>query len=100
VGVAPGRRDAGHGDQEPPHDRQLGVTAGGLSLRYRLHAVPLFLRPSAARSRRFLAWETGGMPLDPVAVSLSSLGGGEYRGAKIVLPHPPTAGRLRAMMLS
>lgn len=72
---------------------------GGLSLRYRLHAVPLFLRPSAARSRGFLAWEAGGMPLDPVAVSLSSLGGGEYRGARIVLPHPPAADRLRAMNL-
>ncbi|MER6118191.1 alpha/beta fold hydrolase [Streptomyces sp. NPDC001743] len=32
---------------------------------YLLHALPMLLRPSAARTRAFLEWETGRAPLDP-----------------------------------
>jgi pimeloyl-ACP methyl ester carboxylesterase len=36
----------------------------GLRLSYRLHAVPIFFRRSAARMRAFITWETAGMPVD------------------------------------
>jgi len=32
---------------------------------YLLHALPMLLRPNAARTRAFLDWETGGAALDP-----------------------------------
>ncbi|AEN09542.1 MULTISPECIES: alpha/beta hydrolase [unclassified Streptomyces] len=32
---------------------------------YLLHALPMLLRPTARRTRAFLAWETGGAALDP-----------------------------------
>ncbi|MFD7735239.1 alpha/beta fold hydrolase [Kitasatospora phosalacinea] len=32
---------------------------------YLLHAAPMLARPSERRARAFLAWETGGVPLDP-----------------------------------
>lgn len=68
----------------------------GMRLRYRLHAVPLFARPSAQRVREFLAWETGGAPLDPTWLHLTALAGGAVRGSKLVLPRRPHAERLRA----
>ncbi|QRP49703.1 alpha/beta fold hydrolase [Amycolatopsis sp. FDAARGOS 1241] len=37
----------------------------GLSLPYRIRAVPLMLRPSGRRQESFLRWETTGRPLDP-----------------------------------
>jgi pimeloyl-ACP methyl ester carboxylesterase len=66
----------------------------GMSLSYRLHAVPLFARPSAERLRAFLAWETGGAPLDPGWLDLFARAA-EYPRAKIVMPRRPPAGRLR-----
>jgi pimeloyl-ACP methyl ester carboxylesterase len=69
---------------------------GGMSLRYRLHAVPLFARPSAERTRRFLEWEAGGVPPEPLSLALACLSG-EFRGSKIVLPRRPKPGDLQAM---
>ncbi len=69
----------------------------GLNLAYRLHAVPLFMRPSAKRARNLMEWEADGVPLDPQTVTLAGLGGGEFRHAKIVMPHPPRADRLWVM---
>jgi pimeloyl-ACP methyl ester carboxylesterase len=68
----------------------------GLSLSYRLHAVPVVVRPNANRALRLIGWETGQGRLDLTSRTLASLGA-EFRGAKIVIPHPPKAERLRAM---
>ncbi|MFH8938355.1 alpha/beta fold hydrolase [Streptomyces griseosporeus] len=37
----------------------------GYKAAYLLHALPTLLRPAPRRTRAFLAWETGGAPLDP-----------------------------------
>jgi pimeloyl-ACP methyl ester carboxylesterase len=67
----------------------------GLRLSYRLHAVPIFIRPRAERLRAFLTWETAGMPLDPAWMKLMCLGR-EFPSAKIVMPRHPAPDRLRA----
>lgn len=67
----------------------------GMSLTYRLRAVPLLLRPSAERARAFLSWETGGAALDPAWLHLFSLAS-EVRGSPLVLPRRPSAARLGA----
>jgi pimeloyl-ACP methyl ester carboxylesterase len=69
----------------------------GLNLAYRLHAVPLFVRPSAKRARRLIEWEANGIPIDPQTTTVSCLGGGEFCHAKVVMPHPPKADRLWVM---
>jgi hypothetical protein len=45
----------------------VSSSAGVLSLRYRLKAIPQLARPSSQRMRRFLAWETRGQPLGPAS---------------------------------
>ncbi len=69
----------------------------GLSLRYRMHALAVFARPSATRMRRVLEWEAEPALLDPLSVTLASLGGGEFRGSKLVMPRPPSNEGLRAL---
>lgn len=71
---------------------------GGLAAGYRLRAVPLLARPTQARARRILAWETARAepPADELLVSLACLGGGEFRRARLVLPRHPDAAALRA----
>jgi pimeloyl-ACP methyl ester carboxylesterase len=59
-----------------------------LSLRYRLRAAPLLVRPSARRMSRFLAWETGGRPLDPAWLAVIS-SGQDLGRIRFVLPRPP-----------
>jgi pimeloyl-ACP methyl ester carboxylesterase len=71
-------------------------TLAPLSLRYRLHAIPLLARPSAQRMRRFLAWETRGRPLDPAWLAVITSGQNLGR-AKIVLPGPPRPGQLAGL---
>jgi pimeloyl-ACP methyl ester carboxylesterase len=66
-----------------------------LRLSYRLHAVPLFVRPSADRVRAFIRWESAGMPVDPAGLKLMCLSR-EFPSAKIVLPRHPALDRLRA----
>src|SRR5207247_3743127 len=60
----------------------------GMALTYRLHAVPLFARPSAGRLRAFLRWETGGVPLDPTWLELAGLAA-EVPRQKTVIPKTP-----------
>jgi pimeloyl-ACP methyl ester carboxylesterase len=67
-----------------------------LSLRYRLHAVPLLLRPRAARARRLLAWETRGRSLDPAWLCAVACGADLGRPA-IVLPRLPRPGELAGL---
>ncbi|MFI7066914.1 alpha/beta fold hydrolase [Kribbella sp. NPDC050124] len=45
----------------------------GLRPSYIARALPLLLRPSPARYKSFLHWETQGLPLDPSWVELSAL---------------------------
>ena len=59
-----------------------------LSLAYRLRAIPLVARPSAARARRLLAWETGGRALDPDWLAVAAAGADLGR-PHIVLPAVP-----------
>jgi pimeloyl-ACP methyl ester carboxylesterase len=67
----------------------------GLTLKYRLRAVPLFVAPSAQRMRAFLNWETGAKPLDPAWLNLMALGT-ELPRSKIVMPRRPAAELFRA----
>jgi pimeloyl-ACP methyl ester carboxylesterase len=64
-----------------------------LSLRYRLHSIPLLARPAARRMRRFLAWETRGRPLDEGWLAVAAAGQDLGR-PKIVMPRCPSPGEL------
>lgn len=71
---------------------------GSLSLRYRLRAIPVLTRPAAARMRRFLAWETGGRPLDKAWLAVVDAGQ-EMGRAKIVMPRRPSRSELTGLQL-
>lgn len=84
----------------PQHVRKLAVLDSavcfaGMSVGYRLRAVPLFVRPSAQRLRAFVEWETGDVAVNPAWLELMALSA-EFPQAKIVMPRRPTAERLRA----
>ncbi|MFF0393327.1 alpha/beta fold hydrolase [Kitasatospora sp. NPDC004615] len=73
----------------------------GYSLRYLLHAAPMLARPGEARARTFLAWETGGVPLDPDWARLYGLAA-TFPAARPVTgrrPTPETLKTLRARCL-
>jgi pimeloyl-ACP methyl ester carboxylesterase len=59
-----------------------------MRLSYRLRAAPLFLRPSGARLRRFLNWETRGRPLSQAWLTVAGLGADLGRPA-IITPRCP-----------
>ena len=67
-----------------------------MSLRYRLRAIPLFVRPGARRAGRFLAWETRGRPLDPRWLAVVTAGYDLGR-ARIVMPRCPRPGELAGL---
>jgi pimeloyl-ACP methyl ester carboxylesterase len=67
-----------------------------MSLSYRLHAIPLLARPSPQRLGRFLAWETGGRPVDPAWLSVVTAGAALGR-SQIVLPRPPRPSELAGL---
>jgi pimeloyl-ACP methyl ester carboxylesterase len=69
-----------------------------LSLRYRLRAIPLLARPAASRMRRFLAWETGGRPLDEAWLAVAAAGSDLGR-MNIVMPRRPPPGQLARLRL-
>jgi pimeloyl-ACP methyl ester carboxylesterase len=71
----------------------------GLRIGYRLRAVPLFARPTAARARRVIEWESRGVSLDPAATKLSCLGGGEFRGSKVIVARRPSAADLQGLSM-
>ncbi|WP_082119325.1 alpha/beta fold hydrolase [Saccharothrix sp. ST-888] len=68
---------------------------------YLLRAVPLLLRPTAARARDFIAWETGGAPaaglIDPAWSTVHALGTADFPRSKPVTGPRPSAGQLRAL---
>ncbi|MDH6118572.1 pimeloyl-ACP methyl ester carboxylesterase [Kitasatospora sp. GAS204A] len=61
---------------------------------YLLHALPMLLRPTAARARAFLAWETAGAPIDPAFLDLYGLAA-ELPDSRPVVGKRPTAAQLR-----
>ncbi|MFD8480651.1 alpha/beta fold hydrolase [Kitasatospora sp. NPDC059673] len=73
----------------------------GYAPRYLLHAAPMLARPSEARARAFLAWETGGVPLDPDWTRLHGLAA-TFPAARPVTgprPTPEALATLRARCL-
>ncbi|MFI6946263.1 alpha/beta fold hydrolase [Streptomyces sp. NPDC050422] len=55
---------------------------------YLLHALPMLLRPSPARTRAFLAWETGGAALDPAWLRLREAAAGFPAARPVTGPRP------------
>ncbi|MFG2607853.1 alpha/beta fold hydrolase [Streptomyces sp. NPDC048514] len=68
----------------------------GFKAAYLLHALPMLLRPTPRRVRAFLAWETGGAPLDPDWLSLQEAAAGFPAGRPVTGPRPDPAA-LRAL---
>jgi pimeloyl-ACP methyl ester carboxylesterase len=67
----------------------------GLRLSYRLHAVPLFLRPGPEPVRRFMTWETGGAA-DPDWLTVTALQAA-VPGPRLVWPRQPAARRIAGL---
>lgn len=57
---------------------------------YNVRSVPLLLRPTAARMRSFLQWETGGRGIDLVYLDLLCSGAADFPTARLVFPTRPT----------
>ncbi|MET8471082.1 alpha/beta fold hydrolase [Streptomyces sp. NPDC006422] len=68
----------------------------GLRPGYLLHALPTLLRPSPARTRRFLAWESGGAALDGDWLALQEAAAG-FPAARPVTGRIPSRETLRAL---
>jgi len=64
---------------------------------YLLHALPMMLLGGETRRRRFMAWETGGRPLDPAWLTLVATGAQGDNGAKVVMPKRPSDEELRGL---
>ncbi|MGW0631797.1 alpha/beta fold hydrolase [Streptomyces sp. NPDC002758] len=60
----------------------------GFKAAYLLHALPMLLRPTPARVRAFLTWETGGAPLDPDWLSLQERAAGFPAERPVTGPRP------------
>lgn len=55
---------------------------------YLLHALPMLFRPNAARTRAFLAWETGHAPLDPAWLRMREAAAGLPSARPVTGPRP------------
>lgn len=69
----------------------------GMKPGYLLHALPLLMRPTAARARAHIAWEAGGLPLDAAWREVYALGAARTPRAKVVMARRPPAARLREL---
>jgi pimeloyl-ACP methyl ester carboxylesterase len=58
------------------------------ALAYKLHAIPMFARPSHASARRFFGWETRGRHVDEDSFDLM-IEGAIAKNARIVMPAIP-----------
>ncbi|MER7534566.1 alpha/beta fold hydrolase [Streptomyces sp. NPDC097704] len=58
---------------------------------YLLHALPVLLRPSAARAEAFLTWETGGAEHDRALRRLDALAAEQPRQRPVTGPRPTSA---------
>ncbi|MFF1302956.1 alpha/beta fold hydrolase [Streptomyces sp. NPDC058307] len=68
----------------------------GFKAAYLLHALPMLLRPTPARVRAFLEWETGGAGLDPDWLRLQEAAAG-FPAARPVTGPRPVPEALRAL---
>ncbi|MGQ4385070.1 alpha/beta fold hydrolase [Streptomyces sp. SAS_270] len=68
----------------------------GFKAAYLMRALPMLLRPSPARVRTFLEWETGGVPLDPDWLRLQEAAAG-YPSVKPVTGPRPAREALRTL---
>ncbi|MFJ9152712.1 alpha/beta fold hydrolase [Streptomyces sp. NPDC102270] len=68
----------------------------GFKAAYLLHALPMLLRPTPARVRAFLEWETGGAVLDPDWLRLQEAAAG-FPAARPVTGPRPAPDALRAL---
>ncbi|WP_413767873.1 alpha/beta fold hydrolase [Rhodococcus pyridinivorans] len=66
----------------------------GMRFGYLLRALPVLVRPTAARERAFLEWETRGAHLDPDWVTLMALGAAHFPTAKTIVPRRPSSEEL------
>ncbi len=71
------------------------TTFTGFSPGYLLHAVPVLTRPTAARMRALVRWETGGRPVDGAWLDVAAAGA-ELPTAPPVRTRRPDAARLAA----
>jgi pimeloyl-ACP methyl ester carboxylesterase len=69
----------------------------GFRTGYLLHALPVLLRPSRARTAALLRWETGGRPLDPAWTALYETGTELPSTGRLVTGPKPAADRLRTL---
>ncbi|MCF2527726.1 alpha/beta fold hydrolase [Yinghuangia soli] len=71
---------------------------GGFRPGYLLRALPSLLRPSAARARAFLAWETAGASAEAAPEWLELYGlAAEFPEVKVVVGRRPKVGDLQAL---
>jgi len=66
---------------------------------YTVRAIPMFVRPTAQRARRFLEWETGGRPLAPELLELITCGEADFPAGRTVFPTRPSADAMAALDL-
>ena len=69
---------------------------GGLAKGYLARALPMLLRPRADRVRKFLEWETQGIPLDRTWLQLQEATA-EFKGNRPVTAPGPTPEALRSL---
>lgn len=63
---------------------------------YVLRALPSLLKPTRARAKSFLRWETQGVPIDPDWLELAGLAA-EFPNPRVVRPKRPADDALRAL---
>lgn len=68
----------------------------GFRFGYLWHSLPVVTKATPQRWRRFLAWETGGRPIDAASRELIAHGAQAQNGAKLVYPKRFTAEEVRA----
>ncbi len=71
----------------------------GMSPWYLVHALPALVRPTPARVRRFLAWETRGRVLDPRWLVTYAQGATAFERTPIVPTRRPEPGRLAGLTI-
>ncbi|MDH6281319.1 alpha/beta fold hydrolase [Prescottella agglutinans] len=69
----------------------------GFRTGYLLRAMPLLIRPTAARQRALIDWETAGMAVDPEWLELVAFGAEHYPATRPVVPRRPHPNELSAM---
>lgn len=69
----------------------------GMRPSYLLHAVPLLARPTPARQRAFVEWETRGASLDAGWLRLAGLGATDFPASKMIVAHRPKDEELQTM---